>query len=263
MPFPESKRVVYKKNPLNKVICQLRFPPILRIDSEVPSKFQDVVRETFPLYNEKVELQQETALGLKAQFPPELIKQLTKTSVNKNHEFASADGIWQINLTRTFLSISTAKYERWESFIETFKPSIEALFKIYQPSFLTRIGLRYIDIFDRSNLGLQGCEWTELLKSNFIGLLSTEVRNDIKNCENVYEINLADKKSVVRIATSFVHNALSKEQCYMIDSDFYHPMRTKQDELEGNLSFLHDRATRLIQWIITEKLHNAMEPVQI
>ena len=58
MPFPETERVIYEKNPLNKVICQLRYPPILRIDSEVPSKFQDAIIDNFPLYNEKVEFQQ-------------------------------------------------------------------------------------------------------------------------------------------------------------------------------------------------------------
>lgn len=264
MPFPETERVIYRKNPLNKVICQLRYPPILRIDSEVPSNFQDTIREAFPLYNEKVELQQETAIGLKSQIPPELIKQLTKTSVNKNHEFSSEDGIWKINLTRTFVSISTSQYTRWEDFEKMFKPSIDALLDIYKPPFFTRAGIRYVDIFERSRLGLlPNCKWTELLKPYFSGLLSTEVGSNIKHFENVYEISLNDSKSMVRIATSFVQNAQSKEQCYMVDSDLYLPSRVKPKELEDKLDFLHKRATRLIRWIITEKLHNTMEPEKI
>ncbi len=260
MPFPETKRVIYSKNPLNKVICQLRFPPILRIDSEIPSAFQDVIIGNYPLYNDKIEIQQETAVGQRAEFPPEIIKQLSKSSVTKNHEFCSTDNIYQINLTRTFLSISTSKYSRWEEFMKMFESSINALIKIYAPPFFTRIGLRYIDIFERSRLGLEDADWTELLKPYFIGLLSSEVSKEIKSCENVYEINLGDKTSIVRIATSFVQNATSKEQCYMADSDFYYPGRTVIENLKQKLDFLHERATRLIQWIITEKLHNAMEP---
>ena len=49
MPFPEATRVIYHKNPLTDVICQLRFPPILKIDSEIPSLFQDTIREQYPL----------------------------------------------------------------------------------------------------------------------------------------------------------------------------------------------------------------------
>jgi len=263
MPFPETQRVVYKRNPLQKVICQLRFPPVLRIDSEVPSTFQEAIRDGFPLYNEKVEIQQETAVGLQSQLPPELIKQLTKTSVNKNHEFSSEDGIWKINLTRTFHSISTSKYTRWEDFYGIFRPSVDALLDIYKPAFFTRIGLRYVDIFDRTKLALGDASWADLLKPGFIGLLSTAIGPDVKHSENVYEITLADKRSMLRIATSFVQNAQTKEQCYMVDSDFYYPTRAKPEELPEKLEFLHSRATRLIQWIITDKLHKAMEPEAI
>jgi len=248
MPFPETKRVIYKRNPLTKVICQLRFPPILRIDTEVPSLFQEAIRNSFPLYNEKVELMQTTAVGL------------TKTASNRNHEFCSDDSIWKINLTRTFLSISTSQYHHWEEFIEKFLISTEALLSIYHPPFFTRVGLRYINVFDRSALELNDANWTELLKPYFLGLLSTEIGNEVQNCENVYEVKLRDNDSIVRIATSFVQNAKSKEQCYMVDNDFHCPKKLKTDDLGGKLDFLHERSTRLIQWIITEKLHNAMEP---
>ena len=57
MVFPNFERVVYKKNPLEEVICQLRFPPILRIDSGNAADFQDVIRQDYPLYSEASDLQ--------------------------------------------------------------------------------------------------------------------------------------------------------------------------------------------------------------
>jgi len=263
MPFPEKGRVIYKKNPLAKVICQLRYPPILKIDSDVPSGFQELIRSKYPLYNEKIQLQQEMATGLKTQSPPQIIRRLTKTSVNKNHEFGSSDNLWKINLTRTFLSLSTTEYPRWEDFIDKFQPSIDALKKVYEPPFFTRIGLRYVDIFDRSELALNDCEWTDLFQPYFLGLLASSVAQEIKSFENSYEINLSDDASIVRIATSFAQNAKTGENCYMVDSDFYTPGRTAIDALVEKLEFLHERATRLIQWMITEKLRNAMEPEEI
>ena len=45
MPFPVTKRIIYKKNPLVEVICQLRFPPILSIDTEIPARFQGAIKK--------------------------------------------------------------------------------------------------------------------------------------------------------------------------------------------------------------------------
>lgn len=59
MPFPEVKRVIYKKNPLHQVICQLRFPPILKVDAEIPSIFQEKIRGEFPNFKETTEVNME------------------------------------------------------------------------------------------------------------------------------------------------------------------------------------------------------------
>ena len=55
MPFPEAERVVYRQNPLDRVVCQLKFPPILKIEREIPVEFQDRIRKDFPGFYEKRE----------------------------------------------------------------------------------------------------------------------------------------------------------------------------------------------------------------
>ena len=69
MPFPEAKRIIYRKNPLDQVICQLRFPPILKIDAEVPAKFQDRIRGDFPNLSDSLEIKVEVPHGVKAEIP--------------------------------------------------------------------------------------------------------------------------------------------------------------------------------------------------
>ena len=48
--FPSIERVIYQNNTLGEVVCQLRFPTILRIEASSPADFQDAIREAYPLF---------------------------------------------------------------------------------------------------------------------------------------------------------------------------------------------------------------------
>lgn len=263
MTLPKVERVIYEVNPLDRVICQLRFPPILRIDNEVPSAFQEKLREGFPYYSENVEVIREIEFNPQKREQSISLQATDKTSSHKNHKFISDKGDWIINLTRTFISITALNYRKWEEFYEMFQGPLNAFFNIYTPSFFTRIGLRYIDIFTRSLLGLADSPWEELLEESFIGILSSPLGEDVMNCESVYEIKLEDHRSSLRLKTGFVQNMKLQEQCYLVDSDFFTMGITKMDNHQDVLKFLHDQSTRLIQFIITDKLHEALKPTKI
>lgn len=257
MPFPEVARVVYGKNPLTDVICQLRFPPILKIDSEIPYIFQEKIKDHYPFYQEKKEV-------IKQIIPDnpqgKLDQFFTKSSSFRNHEFQSEDNSSRINITRNFIALSTNTYARWETFSDSLKSILDIFNMIYTPPFYTRIGLRYTDIFNRSKLGLSNVGWDELIKTEFLGLLSTSFSENIENSESVYEIKLDDNLSMVRIMTSLIKENETHEKCYMVDSDFFNSQRIKVAEVSDKLNYFHERSTRLIQYIIKEKLHLAMEP---
>ncbi|GDX40579.1 hypothetical protein LBMAG21_08710 [Armatimonadota bacterium] len=51
MPFPQTNRGIYAKNPLVEVVCQLRFPPILSINQSNLADFQSHIRDVYPLYS--------------------------------------------------------------------------------------------------------------------------------------------------------------------------------------------------------------------
>jgi len=263
MLFPEAARVNYKKNPLDKVICQLRFPPILSIDKEIPAQFQDSVREFFSGFYEKEEAILPIPAGIKKELPPELFRQIMP-SQTKNYKFSSEDSISTINLTRTFLALTTTNYETWEGFIERLSGPLEALINIYKPAYFSRIGLRYVDIIKRSVLKLEDINWNELLQPFVLGLLgSDKVSSDIETFETKYQIPLEDGESMVRIVMSLVDwekaNQNGIEECFMIDTDFY-AKKTEITNVMGKLEYFHIQASRLIQWLITKKLHDAMEP---
>ncbi len=262
MPFPEQKRIVYKKNPLERVICQLRFPPILKIETEIPAAFQEKIRRNFPNFLEKSELQVEVPIGAQGQLisdgPGKIIQ-----SVSKNLEFASENEEWKINFTRSFIALTSLNYTRWEKFKEKLSIPFDAFLEIYSPENFSRLGLRYIDIIKRSDLGLDNVNWDELLQPYLLGMLATQdVGPGVEGYESKHEIKLGDGTSIVRIITKLVE--LEKgEVGFVIDSDFFTTTKTEINEAISKLDYFNTRGSRLIQWCITERLHNAMEPETI
>src|SRR5216683_1467295 len=108
MPFPESPRVFYGKNPLEEVVVQLRFPPVLRVQAETPAPFQDQIRAAFPLYGRPATLSG-LSLPMPLSIPPELM-QLIAGGTQPAHEFRSADRIWTLTLNRDFLALFFFNY---------------------------------------------------------------------------------------------------------------------------------------------------------
>ena len=264
MPFPEKERIVFAKNPLNEVICQLRFPPILKIETEVPAEFQERIRDFFPNFSESSFVRIEVSPDTNHPMPPEIVQPLIKQPSIKNYEFISEDEIWKINLTRNFIALTAKKYERWELFKDKLSFPFETFLDIYKPSHISRIGLRYIDVIKRSLLNKENVSWRNLLNPSLLGILGNEdVGDEIMNFESRYEIKLSDNESIVRILTKFVVSRDDGEKCYMIDSDFFNMNKTPIDETKPKLDFFNRRASRLIQWCISEELFDAMEPQRI
>jgi len=269
MPFADVKRVIYKNNPLINVICQLRFPRILSINESLPAGFQDAIRVDYPLFNKSVEQEQHYAIDAAEDDTLSMPRLLQSERMN-NYRFSSSDGIWHVNLTSTFISLSTSRYERWEDFLRRFKEPLDALFSIYKPSFFERVGLRYVDAFKRSVLGLEGSDWSELVQPHALGFLSNpQIRNDVRNHNYMAELDVGDG-AMAQIKTAMgnigsIENGqpvFDSELSFIVDSDLYF-LRKEISELSNSLDYLHNVSTKLIRSLITEKLHQAMSPQEI
>jgi uncharacterized protein (TIGR04255 family) len=261
MPFPEVGRVLYKNNPLEMVACQLRFPPILRIDADLPVAFQDRVRAEFPGFRVSSEFRIEMPSGSGEQIPPEIIRQVIQSSGTKNYEFASTDGNWKINLTRTFIALSTKQYIRWEQFRDRFLLPFNALQEIYSPSYFSRIGLRYINKIRRSGLGLSEVPWRDLLTPDLIGMLnSSDMVESIDGIDITHRLRLAEEGGNARLVSKLDTEGDPPEQVFTIDGDYFYSAKSEVATAIDRLNFLNTRSSRLIRWAFTDRLHKAMEP---
>ena len=140
----QDPRCIYQNNPLAEVICQLRFPEILTIQANIPIDFQESIRQMFPGYSVRKE---------------PIFNQTTATN---NYQFVTADGIWRINLTSSFISLACSRYTCWEDFARMLDSPLAAFIQIYKPAYFERIGLRYINFISRKQLKLDAVPFKEL-----------------------------------------------------------------------------------------------------
>ncbi|MBI3684705.1 MAG: TIGR04255 family protein [Acidobacteria bacterium] len=262
-PLPDSPRVIYAKNPLVEVICQVRFPPILKIAAEPPAAFQERIRSEYPLLTEK----QPDAIELPQGVPP-VVAQVIRSSLPKGklagYEFVSADEHWKVTLTRDFLALSTSAYRRWEDFRAHLDGPMKALIEVYAPAFLTRIGLRYQDLIRRSALNAPGTNWRDLVKPHFAGVLAApEVAGAVDEAFGQILIRFPHFKSKARVNYGVVKTADTSEECFLIDNDFYTEERTNISDVDNIFGYFNRQSGRLFRWCIQDRLHEAMEPASV
>ena len=259
MGFPDVPRVIYKRNPLDEVICQLRFPAILKLDLEPPATFQDALRGKFPFYRQK------SSIGLPPGMPKELEAVFAKDlrgGMPQSHEFTSRDEQWGLTLTRDFLALTCRSYRKWEEFKAYLAMAFNALEACYSPSFLTRIGLRYRDVIQPSKLGLAG-DWATLLNPWIAGPLTQLSAGEVEQTSAELCVLLEDGVSRVRAAHGLAPHEKSQELCYIIDADFFDERQTEITDAFTRLDFLNRQSRLFFRWCIKEKLHESMEPEPI
>lgn len=263
MPFPEIARVIYRKNPLEQVICQIRFDTILVIESEAPTRFQEVIRGEYPQYSEPIDLPIPLPQEISQHLPPVVIQSMLQTT--KKYEFTSSDGEWTVTLTRDFLALTCRAYKRWEDFKAHFETPLATFIKCYQPPYFSRVGLRYQNVIRRSLLNLSETSWAKLLKPHIAAEFQSNIAEFIDEAGHTLTIRLQDIAGQVRIQHGIIQNLLddNRHSCYLIDNDFFTNQRTGVEDVRDILDHFNARSGRLFRWCISETLHESMEPETI
>ena len=257
--FRSEPRVIYGKNQIVNVICQLRFPTILAISAKEPYEFQDAVRQEYPVYELKRE-----------QPAPKLVNQGGMMRAEPqpavlNHNFRSADGRWLLNLTNSFIALSTPRYTDWETFAHRLDRALAAFFGVYQPAYFERVGLRYVNGFSKQELGLEDCRWNELLQPAVAGLLDDEELSDgdFTRCSQDAEFKARGGCRVkLHAGPGLVRRAGVQEKTprFILDIDVSMSGNVQLAHVTGALQTVHLNADGIFRGAITEELHRAMCP---
>src|SRR5437899_3261053 len=117
MTLPAYPRTIYARNQLRQVICQVKFPRLLRIEAEPAAAFQERIRSEYPEYAERSPEEAVAALQLPFPLPASTREEL---ALRKEMRFATEDGAWTVALGGDFLALTATAYTRWEEFRRRF-----------------------------------------------------------------------------------------------------------------------------------------------
>lgn len=256
--FSQEARCRYRKNQLGEVICQLRFPQILTIETNVPAAFQEAIRATFPQYS----CHRETP-------PPKLVNgRAEPQQPTNNYQFVSEDGHWRVNLTPTFISLACNRYTCWEDFAQMLDMPLAAFIQTYRPAYFERVGLRYLNFFSRSALSLEDTPLRELIHSRYLGILADEELLENAAARATVDAEFAIRggcRAKIHAGPGLIkrNGVDSKEVHFIFDQDLYMPGKIAVNLSAGALQTLHAQAFPIFRDAITDTLHDAMEPTEL
>ncbi len=260
--FTKETRCHYQSSPLAEVICQLRFPEILSIEAKPPVDFQEAIRRDFPQFVRRQEIPAPRLTGT----PGNLTVQ--NSPAVTNYQFASADGVWRVNLTGKFISLTCSRYPGWETFAAKLDQPLAAFIKTYQPAYFERVGLRYLNFISRFDLGLEGVPFRELISPCYLGPLGEADIQEaaLSRCSVDAEMAIRGGCRVkLHAGPGLVKRGgkEDKEIKFIFDQDLYMPGQVPVNLVPGALQTLHAQAGSLFRGAITDRLHNAMEPAEM
>jgi uncharacterized protein (TIGR04255 family) len=249
--FPQKPEVRLGRSPLDEVICQVKFPPILRITREPPIEFQEAIRERFP----GLEAEQ----GVKVKFPEigESGKPVVESSP-KLYRFIASDQKSNVALAPDFFALSTKKYTHWSDFLGDLNYVSSAVIGSYQPSYATRIGLRFINRFTRKNTNSKTLEEIlSLFREELTCLIRAEVWQEPK--EMISQILLKDRKANLTIRTGLGRER--NESFFLLDFDYYEEGQISLEDLNRRLDGYHSRIHDAFRWCLLDESLGKFEPL--
>jgi uncharacterized protein (TIGR04255 family) len=248
--FPAVEDIHLANAPVREVICQVRFPTILRIAKEEPAEFQEYVRDRFPLLEADRRVVIETE-GMKpggqAKFAPSVFR------------FHNQSRTRTVSLAPDFYALSFTDYEGWAGFASSLADIAQAVQEVYAVPYATRIGLRYINALDRT-LGdfADFGDVLDLLRSELTVMLRTDVILSPESA--MHRIQVPADGDRFTFHYGLVHEGAPPEPRFMLDFDHYAEGELNLDDLLSRCEAYHRQIYNAFRWCIAEDRLEIFQP---
>ncbi len=240
---PTFERVELQSPPLQLVVCQVRFPPILKLAAgQPPDEFQAGLKELYPVSSRDETIEITGGPGQ----PPRLFR---------HWKFEDKDSNWTVTLGDTFVSLETARYSRFRDFLDRFEQMLDLARRLYPIELRERLGLRYIDRISKEVNPALPDDWLQKVQSDLLPLRA--LKGDGQAQKGQFESRFADGSCIVTIRSSFVEAGFAGADCdaFVLDTDCYSPQRADVSGIRECLERFKVTAYNIFRWAIGD-LHD-------
>lgn len=240
--FPQRDDVPLEHAPLAEVICQVRFPPVLRIANEQPVDFQERIRGQFP--------QLAVEQGMIVQMAPLGAEPPSAEPKPRIFRFKSLDGNAVVSLALNFYALSTTSYTHWADFLDSLQLISQAAREIYNLPYAVRVGLRYVNHLTFENTDASNVdELLEILRPELAVLLQNDCWDE--PLEMINQLSLAGEDNERLTLRSGFRGGT--EPVFLLDLDYYTEGNIPLENLPTLCQRYHDVIYNAFRWCIQEE----------
>lgn len=250
--FPERPEVRLQRPPLVEVLCQVRYPPILRISKEEPIDFQERIRHRFP----ELEIEQPLKLNIPGLVGSGLVSAEAQPRL---YRFKAPDDQTAAALAVDFYALSTNRYRHWKMFAEDLSLVHDAVMSVYRPAYGTRIGLRYVNRLDPTTTDLVSAEQIfDLVRPELTALLRGSAWSEPSDF--LSQLVLSDKAAKLTLRTAYGQE--EGQPFLLLDFDYFEEGRVELTDLIQRCTRYHDAIYRAFRWSFVDESLEVFGPTE-
>ena len=241
--FPEVEEVRLDRPPLDEVVCQVRFPSILRIAQEEPAAFQDLIRKRFPGFEKQHSFQLKLSMpGNPADASAE-VRPIT-------YLFTDGQGQNQAVLSPSFYAVSIKRYGGWQVFLKDLELVHSAVMEVYEPAYATRVGLRYINRMTPENTGTTTRkELIELVRAELTSTLRGQIWENVEGTLGLANFVAPPAQLNLRYGLDTDDSTWS----FLLDLDYFEEGQIDLAEALARCEQYHETIYRAFRWMVNDE----------
>ncbi len=231
----------YEHSPFLAVTCQLQFPVIAAISRELPTTFQERLRNDYPLFQ--------------------------PTQDRRGYRLGHQESTREILLLPDSMTVMTGRYAGWPDFRAQISAATSALQTCYEPAFCARANVRFQSLLRPSLCGLTKFRWASLLNNKVLGPFSLPgQKGQLQGSRHDVVLSLPNSADRFRLIHGFVQYREAGqtdqpgEPAYLLDQDYFTTQQSEWGAVLSTLDRFEQEAGQFFGLCVTDQLHEAMVP---
>lgn len=216
--LPSADKTLLTHAPLEVAIVEVRYTTTAtEVPADVASRARDLLADAIGIDFKSI--QPATQGTMQVDFSAQGVAWQGRQT--QGWQITSSDGSRNVTLVPGSLLMQSSDYERWSvSVAAPLGVLLELIATDLAPSFVQRIGLRYVDRFQDENCKAV-TDWTGKIDDSLVGPIKNHVFGDkVRNAQQSIEVELdGDHRAVLRHGP--VLDQTSKSINYLLDLDVF------------------------------------------